>query len=319
MAPFPDISRHLKEKEGFCHPNWEAIGRQIEKSVAESDRNGAWEAAARQWLSRLCDQLGEGYRFYETANFMIVSEAPELVMINACNFFEKALTQILGALSGVALLNQGYGKRVVLMFSLPERYYEYISYFDPAGEHPDSGGMYLPGEGYAHFAFPTTDYSSYRAVLVHELTHGCLGHLAIPTWLNEAMAMRMEDEVVQSKSLNIDREIYGRHMNHWNSRTIQQFWSGESWQIPGDSFDLSYSLAQVVWRKIEVDLGPPRKAVLEFISAAAENDAGEAACNSIFDISLCELVADFLGDGDWAPKPDTWLASKRKTSANQSE
>ena len=135
MSPLPDISRHLQDKEGFCHPNWEAIDRQIEKSVAESDLNGAWEAAARQWLSRLGDQLGKGYQFYETANFMIVSQAPKPVMINACNFFEKALTHILSALSGVALLDQGYGKRVVLMFSLPEQSYKYISYFDSAGEH----------------------------------------------------------------------------------------------------------------------------------------------------------------------------------------
>jgi len=103
MAPFPDISRHLKEKEGFCHPNWEAIGRQIEKSVTESDWNAAWEAAARQWIGRLCAKLGDGYQFHETANFMIVSEAPNRVMTDAYNFFEKALTQILSALSGVAL------------------------------------------------------------------------------------------------------------------------------------------------------------------------------------------------------------------------
>src|SRR5688500_670147 len=149
MAPLPDISRHLEEKEGFCHPNWDAIGRQIEKSVAESDWNAAWEAAARLWIGRLCDQLGDDYQLHETANFMIVSEAPKRVMTDACKFFEKALTQLLSALSGVAL-DEGYGKHVVLMFSLPEQYYKYISYFDPAGEHPTSGGIFLPGEGYAH-------------------------------------------------------------------------------------------------------------------------------------------------------------------------
>ena len=315
MAPFPDISRHLKQKEGFCHPNWKAIDRQIEKSVAESDWNAAWEAAARQWIGRLCARLGDGYQLHETANFMIVSEAPKRIMTDACHFFEKALTQILSALSGVAL-DEGYGKHVVLMFSLPKHYYKYISYFDPAGEHPTSGGVFLPGEGYAHFAFPTTDYSSYRAVLVHELTHGCLAHLAIPAWLNEAMAMRMEDAVGHSNSLNLDREIHERHMDHWNSQTIQQFWSGESWEIPGDSFDLSYNLAQVIWRKIEVDLGAPRQAVLEFISSAEEKDAGEAACNRVFGVKLGELAGDFLGEGDWSPKPNIWPKSKRKVKVS---
>ena len=314
LAAFPDLSRYLKEIEEFCHPNWKGIARQIEEGVAEADWNAAWEAAARQWIGRLCDRLGGNYRLHETANFMVVTEAPMRVMADACGFFEEALSQILRGLAGVAL-DEGYGKHVVLMFSLPDHYYRYISYFDSTGEHPTSGGMYLPGEGYAHFAFPTTDYSSYRGVLVHELTHGCLAHLAIPAWLNEAMAMRMEDAVGQSSSFNLDRETYERHLNHWNSRTIQQFWSGESWEIPGDGFELSYNLAQVIWRKIEVDLGAPRRAVLEFVSSASENDAGEAACNSIFGVSLSDLVADFLGDGDWSPKPNMWRKSKQKTRA----
>ena len=309
MASFPDLSPHLQEKEGFCHPNWEAIGRQIEKSVAEQDWNTAWETAARQWIGRLCAQLGDGYQLSETANFMTISEAPKRVMADACDFFEQALTQILTALSDVAL-DEGYGKRVVLMFSLLDDYYQYISYFYPAGEHPTSGGVYLPGEGYAHFAFPTTDYSSYRRVLVHELTHGCLAHLPIPVWLNEAMAMRMEDAICHSNSLTLDREIYQQHSAHWNSQTIQQFWTGESWEIPGEGFDLSYTLAQVIWRKIEVDLGAHRQAVLEFIASADKKNAGEAACNRIFGVNLGELVGDFLGEGDWSPKPDMWPKSK---------
>jgi hypothetical protein len=318
MTPFPDISRHLKEKEGFCHPDWEAIARQIEKSVPEPDWNAAWEAASRLWIDRLCDRLGGGYGSHETANFMLVSEAPKRILVDAGNFFEQALIQTLSALAGVAL-DEGYGKHVVLMFSLPDDYYKYISYFYPDGEHPGSGGIYLSGEGYAHFAFPTTDYSSYRAVLVHELTHGCLAHLPLPSWLNEAMAMRMEDAICHFNSLNLDREIHRRHMQHWNSKTIQQFWSGESWEISGDSFELSYNLAQVIWRKIEVDLGASRQAVRAFISSADEKDAGEAACNRVFGISLGELAGDFLGEGDWSPKPHVWPNSMRKAPAPRNQ
>ena len=316
MTPLPDISTHLREKKGFCHPNWEAIGKQIEKSVPSLNWNSAWEQAARQWTERLCDKLGGAYHLYETANFMIISEAPDRVMLDAGRFCEKALVRILSALSGVAL-DEGYGKHVVLMFSHPDDYYQYTSYFYADGEHPMSGGVYLSGEGYAHFAFPATDYSSYRAVLVHELTHACLSHLPLPTWVNEAMAMRMEDAVSESQSLSIDREKYDRHAKHWNSRTIQQFWEGESWEIPCDSFELSYNLAQVIWRKIEVDLGAPRQAVLEFVSSADEKDAGEAACKAAFDVSLGELVGDFLGDGDWGPKPDLWLKKPRRNNGDK--
>jgi hypothetical protein len=138
------------------------------------------------------------------------------------------------------------------------------------------------------------------------LTHGCLAHLPIPVWLNEAMAMRMEDAICHSNSLTLDRGIYQQHRTHWNSQTIQQFWTGESWEIPNQGFDLSYNLAQVIWRKIEVDLGAPREAVLEFISSADKKDAGETACNRILGVTLGELVGDFLGEGDWRTKPDMW-------------
>lgn len=301
----PDLIPHLHIKQGFCHPDWDAISEIIEKSLPEPEWNAAWEAASREWVGRIRSTLGGGYQVYETGNFLILSEAPMRVIRDACKSYEEALKRILTALEGVAS-DAGYGKHVVLMFASLEDYYGYINYFYPEGEHPMSGGVCLSGEGYVHFAFPTTDYSCYRTVLVHELTHGCLGHLPIPAWLNEALAMRMEQLLCGSDNFQLDQEIYDKHTAHWNENTIQQFWSGESWEISGDSFELSYNLAQVLWRKIEVDLEAPRGAILEFVLNAHADDAGEAACHAIFDLSLCDLVTDFLGEGSWSPEPSQW-------------
>jgi hypothetical protein len=192
------------------------------------------------------------------------------------------------------------------MFARLDEYYRYITYFYPEGEHPMSGGVCLSGEGYVHFAFPTPDYSGYRSVLAHELTHGCLAHLPIPTWLNEALAMRMEEVVCGSGTFGLDGELYDRHVAHWNADSIQAFWTGESWEIPGDSFELSYSLAQLLWRKIEVDLGASHERVVRFIADAQSKDGGEAACQAVLDTSLGDLVTDFLGEGEWKPNPDKW-------------
>ena len=85
-----------------------------------------------------------------------------------------------------------------------------------------------------------------------------------------------------------------------------RFWTGESWEIPGDSFELSYNLTQVLWRKIEADLAAPRSEILQFILDAHFDDGGEAACQAIFDLSLGDLVMDFLGEGEWAPTPNEW-------------
>jgi hypothetical protein len=208
-------------------------------------------------------------------------------------------------LEGIAL-DEGYGKHVVLMFGTLEVYYEYISYFYGEGQHPMSGGVCLSGDGYRHFAFPTTDFSSYRTVLIHELTHGCLAHLPIPLWINEALAMRMEQVLGDPGTYSLGQEDFERHFDYWNADSIQQFWSGESWEIPGDSFELSYSLARLLWRKIEIDIGASRKAILNFIGTASAEDGGEAACKASFGISLGDLAKGFLGNGDWTPAPQQW-------------
>ncbi len=296
-----DITKHLVIQQGYCHPDWESISEIIEKSVPESQWNAAWESASRSWVEKICEKLGGDYQIHETSNFMILCDAPKRVIQDACKSYEDSLARIFTSLEGIAS-DEGYGKHVVLMFSSMDDYYNYITYFYPDGEHPMSGGVCLGGDGYVHFAFPTTDFSSYRTVLVHELTHGCLGHLPIPVWLNEALAMRMEQVVCGTDNFHLDQEIYDKHIAHWNQETIQHFWTGESWEIPGDSFDLSYNLAQILWRKMEVDLAAPRSEILRFISHADCEDAGESACRAIFDLSLGDLVLDFLGEGEWAPE-----------------
>lgn len=305
MDILPQLTEHLPIRQGFCHPDWESISYHIENKLPEHEWNSAWEVVARAWIERIRAKLGGDYQVYETANFLVLSEAPTRVIRDACQSYEESLKRILASLDGVAS-DDGFGKHVVLMFASLDDYYGYIMYFYPEGEHPMSGGVCLGGEGYLHFAFPTTDYSSYRTVLVHELTHGCLGHLDIPAWLNEAVAMRMEELICRSDIFHIDQEVYEKHEAHWNPETIQQFWTGVSWEIPGDSFELSYNLAQVLWRKIEVDMAAPREAILQFVAHASIDDAGEAACQSVFGIGLGDLVMDFLGEGAWQPDPEAW-------------
>lgn len=303
MVGCPDVSEHLVDREGFCHPDWDAITALIEAQVPESGWNAAWGVAARQWVERIRDGLGGGYQLHETTNFLILTEAPKRVVKDVCKFAERSLGEILRHLAGAAS-DEGYGKHVVLMFASLDDYYGYIGYFYPEGEHPMSGGVCLRGGGYEHFAFPTVDYSSYRTVLVHELTHVCIGCLPLPPWLDEALAMRMEEAICGTPVFTLDQEVYDRHMAYWNVRTIQQFWTGESWSLPGDSFELSYNLAQVIWRKIESDLGAPRDAVMEFVRHADFKDGGEAAFAAVFGLSLGDLVMDFLGEGSWAPDLD---------------
>lgn len=313
MEVLAQIDDHLHVREGFCHPDWSAIAELIEAALPEAKWNDAWETVARAWVGRLRESLGREYRVHESPNFLILTEAPARVLQDITKTCETSLKILRENLPEIAL-DEGFGKHVVLMFSRLKDYYGYILHFYPDGEHPGSGGCYLEGDGYRHVAMPTVDYSGYRAVLAHELTHASLGHLPMPLWLNEALAMRMERVICGENNFRLDREVYDKHTGHWNSETLQLFWSGHSWRIPGDSSDLSYSLAQILWLKIEAELNAPRDAVLEFISSAHVDDAGESAFQSIFELSLGDLIMDFLGEGDWAPRPECWAGESSSES-----
>ncbi|MBK1828876.1 hypothetical protein [Haloferula rosea] len=292
----------LVVEQGFAYPDWDGIARHIESTLPESGWGAAWEKVAHQWLEHLRQHLGEAYQVHETSNFLILTSAPGHIAEDAKQSAEASLSQILRHLDGSAS-DLGYGKHVVLMFAESGDYYQYVAHFHPDGDVPMSGGLCIQS-GYTHYAFPTYDHNGYRTVLAHELTHACLSHLPIPAWLNEALAMRMETAVTGDSIFYLDREIFERHLHHWNEETIQQFWSGAAWQIPGDSFELSYNLAEILWRKIEVDLNASKDQVTSFINAATYEDGGESAFRATFALGLEELAADFLGDGPWAPRPE---------------
>ena len=305
-----ELAEHFKTDElGICRPDWPGIHTLIQSKVPEEQWKSVWEEVSKRWVEGIGKAFGPGYHVYESANFLILADAPEKTARAWCQKFESALKQILKNLEGLAQ-DEGYGKHVVLMFSDLDEYFRYVSHYYPEGEHPASGGICLQGDGYVHFALPVTDDNSTLTMLVHELTHGCLSHLPLPLWLNEALAMRMEEAVCGVGLFIMSEELAERHFTYWNPETMQQFWSGESWSMVGDSFELSYSLAGVIWRKLEVDLRSSSKQLIQFASQAHFDDAGENACMTIFKCSLGEVVQDFLGPGEWKPLPEQWQTNR---------
>ena len=301
----PSITGHLNVTESGCYPDWQAVGSAIEESFPESQHDAAWDAICLAWVHGICRQLGEGYRVLETQNFLIVSAADQPSVELTGQDFEKVRRKILNRLTDL-IAGPVKGKQVALILASEEQYYQYIAHFFPDGEHPMNGGMCLRGRTYLHLAFPSTEASADLRTLAHEMTHGLLGHLPLPNWLDEALAMRMEQLVCGADGMLLDREQYNRHLDYWNEATIQEFWSGAAWQIPGDGFELSYDLARVLWFKIEADLAANPQKLIQFITSASFEDAGDSAFRAAFGSGLGELVASFLGKGSWSPAPDTW-------------
>ncbi|MEJ0000892.1 MAG: hypothetical protein WDO13_18025 [Verrucomicrobiota bacterium] len=196
----------------------------------------------------------------------------------------------------------GHGKHVILDFAAKDSYYEYIAYFYP----PDvainvSLGTFLSG-GYRHIVLAPSP--RVQDTLVHELSHNRLAHLPLPRWLDEGIAVTMERKLSGNKGGMLDRELHRDHRAFWTPESIGAFWSGDSFHADeGDGRALSYSLAEVLVDLLVQDF--PN--FMDFVAKADDRDAGQSAAVEVLGLSLGDVVATFLGPGDWAaaiPAPE---------------
>jgi hypothetical protein len=300
-----DLHHYLPTKDGFCHPDWQGLAELMETTVPQEKWGLLWHMIARIWVEELRMTLGNRYQIVDTPHFLILCKSRTRVSKDARVFCEVTLRRICSAFYGL-VPGAGYGKKVVLIFDQPEDYERYVRYFCSPGSHPMSGGTFLRGEGYPHVALLTTGDTTYRTALVHELTHDCFSQFPLPTWINEALAMRMEREICGTEAYPLDRERRARHAAHWNPTTIQPFWSGVAWEVPSATSDLNFSLAQILWRFIEAALDPAPAALMAFLGGAHRDNGGEESFRDLFDLGLGDVVTEFLGEGEWAPWPGIW-------------
>jgi len=281
--------------DGYPRPDWTAIGDVISKSP-ESEARDLWCAAARTWLELTAKHLGSPYRVLETPSFLFLMPLNERDAGLISTFAEKALRQILVKLEGLAEIDV-YGKRVIMVFATQDAYYAYSAYFYPEGEHPLSAGVFLNAE-YGHIAIPFADIAEIEATVAHELTHDCLRLLPIPLWLNEGLAVTIENEICGNHPLRMEADRLREHAEFWNEDTIQEFWSGESFGRVDQGIGLSYELARYCIRALAHDL----PSFITFAQRASAADGGEAAAMEVYEGSLGGLIEQFFGPGNWSPR-----------------
>ena len=276
-------------------PDWNEIALKIGDDLSHDALHAEWSKVCNKWLKSVASQFGNDYRIEESPNFSIMSNESDRYIHLFSGFLERTLKRILSTLNGIAA-DEGFGKHVAMIFQDIDQYYEYVDMFYPdEGEFGLSSGMYI-NEGYGHFVFPSQDINIAEPIAVHELTHACLAHLPIPVWLNEGIAVFMED-VLAGNRLFIDNEMVARHQNYWNTGTIQGFWSGESFYATDEGQELSYHLAHILIRNISRNY----TAFADFTNNANYADAGAEAAQKCLGLSLGEIVSSFLGEGCWKP------------------
>jgi tetratricopeptide (TPR) repeat protein len=278
--------------EGFSRPNWDAIGEFVKKTFSRDDCPEAWSAIANQWLAQLAKDLGGASAVYHSDHFLCMSDLePELTRA-LLNHAERALETIRDALREAAWRGY-YGKHVLLLFSDPEDYFAYISYERTDGEHALSSGAFF-NRGFVHVALPYVNTWGAQQTMAHELTHLLLHHLRMPLWLNEGLAESIEARLSRKQ---VDPEIVEKLAAFWTEERIQMFWAGISFHTPGEESGFSYGLAQIL-----VTFLGEKAGFIPYIMKADWRDGGQAAALTILGCDLGDVVAGFLGPGDWRPR-----------------
>lgn len=289
------LIQHMPLIDGYPRPNWKAIDQVISQSPRAA-RSDLWTLAARTWLNLTAEYLGAPYVVTDSPNFLLLTPLADHDTRLVTTFAEKALRQILVKLEGLAE-NEVVGKRVIMIFDTQDAYYTYSAHFYREGEHPLSSGVFLNAD-YGHIAIPFCNIAETEATVAHELTHNCLRLLPIPLWLDEGLAVTIENELCGRHPFRVDRERLREHRAFWNEQTIQEFWSGESFGRVDEGNGLSYELAHYCIRALAHDIS----SFIVFAQHASFEDGGEAAAVEVYGGSLGGLIEQFFGPGNWSPR-----------------
>ena len=294
------IPNALETRVGLPRPDWAIIQDWMSSNVADADLDDAWTTLASDWIDQLIEALPDGYSRRQSREFFLLSSSAESTDERILQWCEDSRETILKILAGVAR-DEGHGKHVVFAFADAETYYDYVSDFYPDdGEFGLSVGMFLDS-GYGHLVMCMAYEGEHDRTIAHELNHALLRHLPLPLWLNEGVTQVIEDLVVGSSHFHVDREMSHRHRTYWNANTIQSFWSGDSFDAPDDGQELSYHLAEILFRNLMSDYP---KQIHDFLKKADFVDAGNQALLDSCDATLQDRVAQFLGEGEWSPRAD---------------
>ena len=296
------LEQYLPIKEALPRPDWEAVQKHVDDHFSEEDQDHLWAEIAREWMRLLMQNFSDDYKTTESDNFILISSADESYNNAMSKHLEYCRRRILHVSKGITS-DEGYGKFVVIIFEDIESYYKYVSYFygPEGGTYGLSSGMYI-NSGYGHFVFVVDDMFVVEPIVAHEMTHALLSHLPIPLWLNEGLAVNMEAAISNFTPERINKAAYQQHEDFWSKAEIQEFWEGKSFFRPDEGQKLSYQLAQLMVGRFNESYD----AFVDFVNAANFEDAGEKAMLDTFDMSLGDLVAGFLGEGEWQPEPGVW-------------
>lgn len=304
VDPFPLVTT-LEFSHDLPLPNWQMFSVWLEAIPSQESRAIAWAECELAWLKHLREALGPTYHLMRLEQTVVLSSLDSGSLKATFEFMARTSQRILRLLSGIAQVPE-WGHDILIIFDDDETYYNYVSrYYPDAGEFAMSSGMHI-GHECSHFVTTKSDLRTIEPIITHEMTHGCLSHLPIPTWLNEGIAVNTEHRLCPPPApLYSPREMHEKHLRFWGSSEIQEFWSGKSFHRSDDGNMLSYDLARILVTHFSADWDQFRA----FVLSSSSTDSGLAAAIEILGLQLGAAVASVMEqevDESWEPNPSLW-------------
>ncbi|MDQ1921315.1 hypothetical protein [Massilia pseudoviolaceinigra] len=244
--PVFDVRAHLAAVDGVPLLDWPALVRWASQAPQPADVRGANAAGKRAWLLHLRDACGDHFQLHEFEHAYLLSSMENRVVRATAGYISTTRTRIRSVLDGIARFDEDE-KSVLFVTDSLESYYQYILCYYPDGGHFAASGGVFVNAGCAHFVVPSGDLAAIEPIIAHELTHSALAHLALPTWLDEGLAVNTERRLCPLPAAPDEgRELKERLLAFWGTAEIQQFWSGQSFLRPDEGNLLSYELARII-------------------------------------------------------------------------
>lgn len=300
--PF-SLAAHLEVVNGMPYMDWVALSAWAGSIANETLRSQALVKGKRAWLLHMRDALGLHYRLYESDNAYVLSSLENPVLVATARHIALVRRRILLVLDGVARFKETE-KTILIVLDNEDAYYRYVAHYYPGdGEFSGSAGMFITA-GCDHVAVWRKDLNQIEPVIAHELTHGAVHYLDLPTWLDEGLAVNTELRLSGSP-LILEQEGRAAHLSFWEDAAIQAFWSGIAFHMAGGTSALAYDLARILVGQLARDWDGFKRFVLN----ARRDDGGAQSARDHLGIDIGAYVCALLERPEttqWSPDPSTW-------------
>lgn len=295
----PDRDEWFPLSGDLPRPVWPAIWAWLEQVAPGRDYDTAIEQITAHWLKRLTTALGEGHLFCETENHFFITRGEPKAKVRLLQDVRAYVLRALGRAAGIRHIR----KLVIIRLSTPDAVEGVLESIQ--ADSPLASRFFRPGAWPLLFSEARNPSDDRWRLVRHEIDH-VLTYLPLPYWLLVAFAQSLQVDLLGGRFATLTEEIHALHLQCWNARSIQDFWSGDTF-FDNEWASLSYNLAPVLLDIIRRELHPDLAKLQRFIQTASYKDGGESAAQRFFGISLGEIAGVLLGEEtDWTPRPAAW-------------